>query len=117
MTNQSTSVLDRWKKPGEITNTQLYTTTSPGSVVYYYYSSASDGAVSDASFIRLKNAALSYSFPMKWSSRIKAELIRCYLQGQNLITWTKYKGGDPETKSASYLPPLKVFTAGIQITF
>jgi hypothetical protein len=96
---------------------QLYTTTNPGSAVYYYYSSASDGAVSDASFIRLKTAALSYSFPTKWSSQIKAELIRFYLQGQNLITWTNYKGGDPEIKNASILPPLKVFTAGIQITF
>jgi len=117
MTNQSVSVLNRWKKAGDITNTQLYTTTYPGSAIYYYYSSASDGAVSDASFIRLKNAALSYSLPAKWSRQAKAELIRFYLQGQNLITWTKYKGGDPEIKNVSNLPPLKVFTAGIQLIF
>ncbi|MDO6430838.1 SusC/RagA family TonB-linked outer membrane protein [Flavitalea sp. BT771] len=117
MANQATSVLNRWRKPGDITNTQLYTTSGLGSAIYYYYSSASDGAVSDASFVRLKNAALSYSFPMKWSSRIKSELIRFYLEAQNVVTWTKYKGGDPEIKSTSILPPLKVFTAGIQITF
>ncbi len=116
MTNQSTGVLSRWRKPGDITNTQLYTTTNPGSAAYNYYSASSDGAVSDASFIRLKNAALSYSLPMKWSSQLKAELIRLYLQGQNLITWTKYKG-DPEIKSSFRLPPLKVFTAGVQLIF
>ena len=117
MANQSLWVLNRWKKPGDIANTQLYTTTYPGSPIYYYYSSASDGAISDASFIRLKNAALSYNLPTKWSRRIKAELVRFYLEGQNLVTWTKFKGGDPEIKSTSILPPLKVFAAGIQITF
>lgn len=116
MNNQPVYVLNRWRKPGDITNTQLYTTTDPGSAAYSYNSS-SDGVVSDASFIRLKNAALSYSFPMKWTSRIKGELIRLYLQGQNLITLTNYKGGDPETKNALILPPLKMLTAGVQFTF
>lgn len=116
MTNQPTDVLNRWTKPGDITNTQLYTTTDPGSTAYYY-NSLSDAAVSDASFIRLKNAALSYSFPMKWSTQVKAESIRLYLQGQNLLTSTNYKGGDPETRSASTLPPLKMLTAGVQLTF
>ena len=117
MTNQSVDVLNRWRKPGDLTNVQLFTTTDPGSAAYTYYSSFSDGAVTDASFIRLKNAALSYSFPTKWSSRIKAGLVRFYLQGQNLLTLTNYKGGDPETRTPTILPPLKTITAGVQITF
>jgi len=117
MTNQPAAVLNRWKKPGDITNTQLYTNSDLGSTAYGYYSSASDGIVSDASFIRLKNAALSYSLPVKWSGRIKAEGIRFYLQGQNLVTLTKYRGGDPEFINLSVLPPLKMLTAGMQITF
>jgi hypothetical protein len=117
MTNQPATVLSRWKKPGDITNTQLYTNSDLGSTAYAYYSSSSDGIVSDASFIRLKNAALSYSLPVKWSGRIKAEGIRFYLQGQNLVTLTKYRGGDPEFINLSVLPPLKMLTAGMQITF
>jgi len=117
MTNQSADVLSRWRKPGDITNTQLYTNSNLGSTAYAYYSSSSDGIVSDASFIRLKNAALSYSLPIKWSSRIKADLIRFYLQGQNLVTLTKYRGGDPEITNSAILPPLKMLTAGAQITF
>jgi hypothetical protein len=117
MTNQPANVLSRWRKPGDITNPQLYTNSDLGSTAYAYYSSSSDGTVSDASFIRLKNAALSYSLPVKWSSRIKAEGIRFYLQGQNLVTWTKYSGGDPEISNLSFMPPLKMLTAGAQITF
>jgi len=117
MTNQPVDVLSRWRKPGDRTNTQLFTTTNPGAAAYYYYSSASDGAVSDASFIRLKNATLSYSLPIKYSRQIKAQSIRFYLLGQNLITFTSYKGGDPEIKNAANLPPLKRLTAGVQLTF
>ena len=87
MTNQPTDVLNRWRHPGDVTNNQLFTTASLGSTAYYYNAS-SDAAVSDASFIRLKNAELSYSLPVKWGGKIKTELIRFYLRGQNLLTFT-----------------------------
>ena len=115
MTNQPTDVLNRWRHPGDVTNNQLFTTASLGSTAYYYNAS-SDAAVSDASFIRLKNAELSYSLPVKWSGKIKTELIRFYLRGQNLLTFTKYKGADPEVTSTSTLPPLKILAAGVQLT-
>ncbi len=117
MTNQPTDVLNRWRHPGDLTNNQLFTTTDPAAAAYNYYSSSSDGAVSDASFIRLKNVELSYSLPAKWTSRIKTQLIRVYLRGQNLITFTGYKGADPEVMNTSVLPPLKTLAAGIQLTF
>lgn len=41
---------------------------------------------------------------------------RMYLQGQNLMTITGYKGMDPETQSLTTLPPLRVVTAGIQFS-
>jgi hypothetical protein len=42
---------------------------------------------------------------------------RLYIQAQNLFTITGYKGLDPETQSASVLPPLRVITFGAQVTF
>lgn len=117
MTNQPTDVLNRWRHPGDVTNNQLFTNSNSGSIAYNYYNSASDAAVSDASYIRLKNAELSYSLPAKWSSQIKTELIRLYLQGQNLLTFTKYKGADPEVMSTAILPPLRILAAGVQLTF
>lgn len=73
--------------------------------------------ISDASFIRLKNASLSYSLPRKLTERISVQNIRLFVQGQNLLTITHYKGLDPENQTNLSLPPLRVFTTGLQVTF
>lgn len=78
--------------------------------------SASDANIVDASFIRMKNASLSYNLPAKVISKIKAQNIRIYLQGQNLFTITKYDGYDPESQGVG-TPPLRTITAGLQCTF
>jgi hypothetical protein len=39
------------------------------------------------------------------------------MQGQNVLTFTRYKGGDPEFRDTGYLPPLRVFSAGVQLSF
>ncbi|WP_185286796.1 SusC/RagA family TonB-linked outer membrane protein [Chryseobacterium indologenes] len=75
---------------------------------------ASTAAIGDASFIRLKNIQLNYKIPVR-SSWIKQALV--YVQGQNLATWTNYFGLDPEFTSTGYLPPLKTYSLGCQITF
>ncbi|MNY27747.1 TonB dependent receptor [compost metagenome] len=77
----------------------------------YYKYFESDGAISDASYVRLKNISLSYEIP------IKDLQCRVFFEGQNVLTFTKYKGADPEFKSSGYLPPLRVLSAGIQFSF
>lgn len=74
----------------------------------------SDGAVDDASYVRLKSVSLSYRIP---APRLKSFSGRIYLQGQNLLTLTDYNGADPENQSVSYLPPLRQLTLGVQLTF
>ncbi|CAM3625622.1 SusC/RagA family TonB-linked outer membrane protein [Flavobacterium gelidilacus] len=74
----------------------------------------SDAAIEDASYVRLKNISLTYDLPLLRHQKIQCQL---YLQGQNLLTFTKYKSGDPETKFTNVLPPLKVFTVGTKLTF
>ena len=54
----------------------------------------SDLWLEDGSFIKLKTTSLSYSFPSVKSSHIQG--IRVYLTAQNLLTWTNYRGFDPE---------------------
>ncbi|HRN99488.1 MAG TPA: TonB-dependent receptor, partial [Flavobacterium sp.] len=71
----------------------------------------SDAAITVASFARLKSLSLSYAIPAK---SITAKV---YLQGQNLLTFTKYKGADPENQSIYSLPPLRQLTLGIQLSF
>lgn len=72
----------------------------------------STASVSDGSFIRLKNVELAYNIPLK-NTYFKS--IRIYFQGQNLITWTKYFGIDPEFTTIGYLPPLRTFALGLKL--
>lgn len=74
----------------------------------------STGAVSDGSFVRLKNVQLNYSIPVTGKMIREARL---YAQGQNLVTWTDYIGLDPEFSVAGYLPPLRTVSLGLQLTF
>ncbi len=73
----------------------------------------SDAVIGDASYIRLKNVQLNYTLPEKWLG-CRAVL---YLQGQNLITVTKYNGLDPEFTAAGYAPALKVAAFGFNLNF
>ncbi|WP_346319308.1 SusC/RagA family TonB-linked outer membrane protein [Chitinophaga sp. YIM B06452] len=103
--------LDRWQKPGDATSVPRYTTTSS---IYSSYS-GSDAVFGNASWLRLRNVNLSYSFPKQIAEKIKAGNLRVYLQGQNLWWTSKQKYVyDPETGTA--MPPLRVITAGINVT-
>jgi hypothetical protein len=77
----------------------------------YYRYFESDGAISDASYVRLKNISLSYDVPLKDLQ------CKVFFEGQNVLTFTHYNGADPEFLSAGYLPPLRVLTAGVQFSF
>ncbi|GHS99916.1 SusC/RagA family TonB-linked outer membrane protein [Bacteroidia bacterium] len=57
--------------------------------------------VYDGSFIKLKNVALNYLIPKELTRKAYIENLEVYVSGQNLITFTKYPGGDPETNSAT----------------
>ena len=74
---------------------------------------SSTAAVSDASYIRLKNIRMSWHWPVK--KYIHDILI--YVQGQNVLTLTDYFGVDPEFTSTGFLPPLKTWAFGVQLNF
>ncbi|MBS1663761.1 MAG: SusC/RagA family TonB-linked outer membrane protein [Bacteroidetes bacterium] len=115
--NQPVWVMDRWQKPGTTAPIARYTANT-ASIVSQGNGSAitSDAGYSDASFVRLKNVSFSWQLPEKWIKKAHFQNIRLYTQGQNLLTFTSYKGIDPETRSSTRLPPLKVVTFGIQFT-
>ncbi len=58
-----------------------------------------DREIEDASFLRLKNVQLGYNFPTKMLKKLKVRSLRLYVSGQNLWTWTKYTGYDPEVST------------------
>jgi len=117
LTNQPVSVLDRWRNPGDLKSVQQFTQTYDVAwLTYLYYSQVSDDII-DASFLRLKNTYLSYNLPVGKLARVHLQGLKLFIEAQNLLTITNYKGMDPENKNTSSLPPLRVVTAGIQITF
>lgn len=116
--NQPKIVLQRWQSPGDITNIQRFAATgdSPAFLPAGDYLADSDAIFSDASFIRVKNISLAYTFSGSWIKKMKLEKLGLYLHAQNLFTITGYEGADPESQNLFILPPLKTITMGIQIT-
>lgn len=89
--NQSVRVLERWKRPGMITNVPRVGNTENNH--------NSSRFVEDGSYLRLKTVTLSYNFPKKWLNKIHLSRLQAYVTGQNLLTLTKYKGYDPEVNA------------------
>jgi TonB-linked SusC/RagA family outer membrane protein len=116
--NQPVSVLKRWQKENDITTIQRYSTNNNNfpALFGFIYGLQSDLAYADASYIRLKNISVSWQVPISEENKNHLSA-RIYLQGQNLLTITKYKGLDPENASTGNLPPLKILTLGIQASF
>ncbi len=110
MNNQPVEVLNVWSasNPGGIY--MPYTTLSNTAHNLFQNSTAS---VSDASFIRLKNIQLSYTIPLR-STMFRN--VRIYAQGQNLLTLSRYFGLDPESTMIGFLPPLRTYSFGMQLT-
>lgn len=110
--NQSRRMLyDRWKNPGDVTD-----------IPRHGVSPQMDSRIlEDASFLRLKNVMLSYALPQKWMDRTNfLSSVRVYLQGQNLLTFTKFSGLDPESSSNLYkaqYPMSRQFSCGVEVSF
>lgn len=77
--------------------------------------------VDDASYLRLKNLQVGYTFPQSWLDRVGIKRARLFYSGQNLLTFTGlYKWIDPEAPSTSsiyYYPQVKINTVGLNVTF
>ena len=85
----------------------------------------SDLYVCDGSYFRLKNITLGYTLPQHLTRKVCIERLRVYFQAENLATWTKYWGFDPEISSGAtslgvdrgVYPQARTFTIGANISF
>ncbi|UFH36534.1 SusC/RagA family TonB-linked outer membrane protein [Flavobacterium acetivorans] len=113
--NQTTDVLAHWQNPSDVGPFQQYSTGAKAAVANAFTKyRESDASITDASYIRLKNISLSYELPSSW---IKGVVCKFNIQAQNLVTFTSYRGADPEFKTRGGLPPLKIVTTGFQFSF
>lgn len=109
--NQSRRWLDRWRKPGDVTDIQSFSDRRN-------YTSRD---LQDASYVRLRNAKLSYNIPaelLKPTQFLRQATV--YLQGQNLLTFTEWDGLDPEDNNGNAFfeyPSPRTITAGVSIQF
>lgn len=83
--------------------------------------------VEDGSYLRIKNISLGYTFPERWLKRLHIDNLRIYCNLQNMFTFTKYKGYDPEVGAynqsvvkrgidyARY-PSQRIYTIGLNIS-
>ncbi|MBF9255451.1 TonB-dependent receptor [Pontibacter sp. 172403-2] len=82
---------------------------------------ASDFWLQDGSYLRMKNIQLSYALPAKWLSQVKISGASVYLNAQNILTFSKYEGFDPESivnaSTIYHYPMLKTVSAGFNVTF
>jgi TonB-dependent starch-binding outer membrane protein SusC len=89
--NRSTDMLYKsWKKQGDdALLPRLNSQDGTSQQISTYF-------VEDGSYMRIKNIQLTYSIPTAWVQKIKISSAQIYVQGQNLFTFTKYKGLDPD---------------------
>lgn len=121
LSNQYSDVLNSPFKASTLSSSASYE-----SYINYYINSTA--TKQDASYIRLRNITLSYNLPPQYLKAIKGTSCRLFITGQNLLTFTHYKGFDPETQvvgvialtptaPAPVAPPLKTITGGLQFSF
>lgn len=115
--NFSLSFLLHWKKGGDVLNITLYNTDNGGTTKDWNEDYNNDGVpngkdrpgkgtagvyVQNADFVRLREAGLSYTIPKAYLKQVtkgKIENIRLGVSANNLFTFTKYKGYDPEASN------------------
>ncbi|WP_460962417.1 SusC/RagA family TonB-linked outer membrane protein [Spirosoma litoris] len=103
----TTEVLRSWRKEGDITDVPRGTPSTIGRNGF-----PSSRWIEDGSYLRVKTATLGYTFPSALLKRIKIDNLRLYVSGQNLFTFTKYTGMDPEVNFRSGLPLLQGIDLG-----
>ncbi len=120
--NQSTAVLKRWRKPGDVTDMPraLYATG--------YNWLGSSRYVQDGSFLRFRTVTLRYTFAKSVVDRMKVKNLSAYVTAENIFVLTKYRGQDPEVAMRgsdpfrvaidnSVTPPVRMFTLGLTASF
>ena len=116
--NYPTWVLQRWTGEGTSNSLPLLKLGDSKNWV------CSDIYVQDGSYLRLKNISLGYTLPRNITKKVNIERFRVYVRAENLFTWTKYWGFDPEIGTSStsmgvdygVYPQARIFAVGCNLS-
>ena len=117
--NYPTYMLNRWTGEG---TSNKYPILRAGDNTNWQ---VSDLYIVDGSYLRLKNISLGYTLPRNLTRQISIERLRFFVMAENLVTWTKYWGFDPEISSGGkslgidkgVYPQARIWTVGLNLTF
>jgi len=125
--------LDRWTKPGDIAKYPKLVsdaTNYPGVPSEDQFNSTM--FLRDASYLRMRELTIAYRIADKLASKWRLKNVRVFLTGSNLLTFSKFPGGDPEitrdfenpqdrnlSPNITYLtaPSQKTFVFGLNLSF
>jgi hypothetical protein len=120
--NRPSSALNRWTGPGTSNTEPRVSLSDPNQ-----NARVSDRFVEDGSYLRLKTVQFAYNLPQDWLKKAKFNKVKFYLTAQNLLTFTKYSGLDPEIGSIGnsleigidrgFYPQSRTIMGGVSATF
>lgn len=118
--NVSRDALNRWREQGDVTNYPRPLYNDPLTT----NSRVSDRWIYDGSYLKLKTVRITYNVPHHIVHKIGINNVKLYASGENLVTWTKYTGYDPDVSSFSGLrigldggsyPASRTFIVGLNV--
>lgn len=145
--NLRSDAMEAWKTPGDITNYPLLYYNNAVGVVQPDRNAVAFGSthtndplrfrttsrfLQDGSFLRVKTVSFGYNLPTEWLKRYKLSTMRVYVNAQNLFTFTRYPGWDPEVvanlqsnqernlqqgRTDLDFPQIKTITVGFNVGF
>ncbi|RNC87614.1 MAG: SusC/RagA family TonB-linked outer membrane protein [Winogradskyella sp.] len=109
--NLSTDVLRRWQQPGDITDIPSFTASN------LFTFGNSDRFLRDASYLRLRFASFGYNFPQSALENTGISSARVFLNGENLFTFTEWRGFDAEARSngSRIYPTPRTISFGVEL--
>ncbi|MCQ4140182.1 MULTISPECIES: SusC/RagA family TonB-linked outer membrane protein [Chryseobacterium] len=118
--NYQTAILDRWTGEGTSNTTPRVTVNDTN----HNYTWMSNYYLQKGDYVRIKLVQLGYTLPQSATQNFGVNKLRLYVTGENLFTFTKYTGYDPEIAAGdsfgidrAYYPQARTFIFGANITF
>lgn len=111
--NKTTDLLNAWTEDNRFTNIPALTYNTGTYTMH-------DRFLTDASYLRLRFATFGYDFPKKFIERTAFNTVRVFVQGENLFTWTKWRGWDAESNRSSDIyqyPTPRIVSFGLELKF
>lgn len=119
LNNNSTEILGRWQSPenpGDGITPRLWASSNTFTNLT---GSATSRFLEDGDFISLDNITLGYQLPKTFTDRVKVDMVRFFIQGQNLLIISDYKGLNPEMETGGVdlngTPRAKILSLGLNV--